>query len=72
MSDDLPALLAARSRGRRARSTTVLWVVLILLIGVLIGVGLSRASAEFSRLGPPQDRAAAAQPGSALVGSPEA
>jgi hypothetical protein len=63
MSDDLTTLLAGRSRRRRARSTTVLWVVLILLIGVLIGVGLGRASMEISRLGPSEDQAATGQPG---------
>ena len=72
MSDDLPALLAGRSRRRRARSTTVLWVLLILLVGVLIGVGLGRASAGVSRLGPPEERPAAMQETSTHIPTMEA
>jgi hypothetical protein len=44
-SDDLVALLAKRGKQGRAKSTTVLFAVLLVLLGVLIGVPLGRASA---------------------------
>jgi len=44
-SDELAQILAKRSKPGRARSTTVLIAVLLLLFGVLIGVPVGRATA---------------------------
>jgi hypothetical protein len=44
-NDDLVALLAKRGKQGRAKSTTLLIAVLLVLLGVLIGVPLGRASA---------------------------
>lgn len=43
--EELTRLLAQKSRPRRARSTTALIAVLLVLLGVLIGVPLGRATA---------------------------
>ena len=43
--DELARLLAKKGRPRRARSTTALIAVLLVLLGVLIGVPLGRATA---------------------------
>jgi hypothetical protein len=44
-SEELAQILARRGKKGRARSTTVLIAVLLLLFGVLIGVPLGRATA---------------------------
>ena len=43
--EELTRLLAAKSKPRRARSTSALIAVLLVLLGVLIGVPLGRATA---------------------------
>lgn len=43
--EELARLLAKKGRPRRARSTTALLAVLLVLLGVLIGVPLGRATA---------------------------
>ncbi len=43
--EELAQLLAKRNKSGRARSTTILIAVLLVLFGVLIGVPLGRASA---------------------------
>lgn len=44
---ELAALVAKSGRRRRARSTTFLWVVVILLVGILIGVVLGVAATAY-------------------------
>ena len=51
-SDDLVSLLAKRGKKTRARSTAILIGVLLVLIGVLVGIGIGRASAPLPVDGP--------------------
>lgn len=50
--DELVVLLSKRGNKERARSTSILTGVLILLIGVFIGIGLGRATSPDSNSGP--------------------
>ena len=43
--EELARLLVNKSKPRRARSTTALFAILLVLLGVLIGVPLGRATA---------------------------
>lgn len=47
--DDLKDMLAVRAPKRRAKSTTVLLVLLILVLGMIIGVPLGRMSAQIGQ-----------------------
>lgn len=47
--DDLTVLLAQRAPRRRARSTTILIVLLIFVLGMIIGVPLGRMSAQLGQ-----------------------
>ena len=51
-SDDLASLLAKRGKKTRARSTSILMGVLLVLIGALVGIGIGRASAPAPADGP--------------------
>jgi len=58
-SDDLASLLAKRGKKTRARSTSILIGVLLVLIGVLVGIGIGRASAPPRHRRPMSDPAVA-------------
>lgn len=47
--DDLKDMLALRAPKRRAKSTTVLLFLLILVLGMIIGVPLGRMSAQIGQ-----------------------
>ncbi|MBM3669809.1 MAG: hypothetical protein FJW97_07320 [Actinobacteria bacterium] len=47
--DDLQQMLAQRAPRSRAKSTTVLIALIILVVGMIIGVGLGRASVQIEQ-----------------------
>ena len=47
--DDLTEMLAQRAPRKRAKSTTVLLVLLILVLGMILGVPLGRMSAQIGQ-----------------------
>ena len=47
--DDLQQMLAQRAPRARAKSTTILIALIILVIGMIIGVGLGRASVQIEQ-----------------------
>lgn len=47
--DDLKAMLVQRAPRTRAKSTTVLIVLVILVVGMIIGVPLGRMSAQIGQ-----------------------
>ena len=48
-ADDLTEMLAQRAPRKRAKSTTVLLVLLVLVLGMILGVPLGRMSAQIGQ-----------------------
>lgn len=47
--DDLQQMLVQRAPRARAKSTTILIALIILVVGMIIGVGLGRASVQIEQ-----------------------